>query len=339
MEVAMPFRSARFALLFGTLLVAPFAQMAAAEPDPSLVLERTIPLKGVSGRIDHLAVDLGRNHLFVAELGNNTVDVIDLNSGQTRHRIADLKEPQGVAYTKQGDLLAVANAGDGSVRLFRADDFSPAGTVALGDDADNIRIEPRSGRLIIGYGRGGLAILEPSSRSVVASIKLEAHPEGFQIDPHAQKAFVNVPDARQIAVVDLEARKQIDAWKVPAARANFPMAIDSTAARLATVFRNPAWLVLLDTGTGAVMASLPTCGDSDDVFFDARRRRIYVSCGEGAVDVFQESPAGYRAADRIKTSSGARTSLFVPELDRLFVAARAGLLGSDASILVFRPTP
>ncbi|WP_218578293.1 YncE family protein [Vineibacter terrae] len=335
----MVFRSGGLAFLFGALLAISFGRMTVAEPNPSLVLERTIPLKGVSGRIDHLAVDLGRSRLFVAELGNNTVDVIDLASGQALHRIADLKEPQGVAYTKQGDVLAVANAGDGSVRLFRADDFSAVGTVALGDDADNIRVEPRRGHLIVGYGRGGLAILDSTSRSLVGTISLEAHPEGFQIDPRTQRVLVNVPDARQIAVVDLEARKQIATWKVPAARANFPMAIDGDAARLATVFRNPARLILLDTGTGGVVSSLPTCADSDDVFFDAKRRRIYVSCGEGAVDVFQGSAAGYQAADRIKTSSGARTSLFVPELDRLFVAVRAGLLGSDASILVFRPAP
>ena len=333
----MPLRITTLALLTGTF-VAAFGQTAVSEPSPPLVLEKTIPLKGVSGRIDHLAVDLPRKRLFVAELGNDTVDVIDLNSGQAIHRIGGLKEPQGVAYARQTDLVAVANAGDGSVRLFRADDFAPAGSVALGDDTDNIRVDPRSGQLIVGYGRGGLAIVDPKSRSVIADVKLAAHPEGFQLDPGSRRIFVNVPDARQIAVVDLEARKQIAAWKVPDARANFPMAVDGTAGRLATVFRSPARLVLLDAATGAIAGSLPTCGDSDDVFLDARRHRIYVTCGEGFVDAFQAAPADLRAVSRIRTSWGARTSLFVPELDRLFVAARAGLIGSDASILVFRAT-
>ena len=153
------------------------------------------------------------------------------------------------------------------------------------------------------------------------------------------RIFVNVPDAGQIAVVDLAAARQIAKWTVPGLSANFPLAIDSSGTTIATVFRHPAKLVLLDTKTGAATQQLDTCGDADDVFFDTKRRRIYVSCGAGAVDVFQGDAAGYRSLARVETSSGARTSLFVPELDRLYVAARAGLLGSDAAILVFRPLP
>ena len=117
------------------------------------------------------------------------------------------------------------------------------------------------------------------------------------------------------------------------------MALDGAGALLATVFRSPPRLVLLDTATGAVAASLAVCGDPDDVFFDRKRQRLYVSCGEGVVDTVQQEAGGLHLIARTKTSSGARTSLFVPELDRLFVAARAGLLGSDASILVFRVGP
>ena len=149
---------------------------------------------------------------------------------------------------------------------------------------------------------------------------------------------MNVPDAGQVAVVDLRAARQDASWRVPNEGSNFPMAIDDTGAALAVVFRRPARLVLLDTGSGAVTASLDSCGDADDVFFDAGRRRIYVSCGAGRVDVFQQGGAAYRLAAGIDTSSGARTSLFVPALDRLFVAARA-TSGSAASILVFRPEP
>jgi hypothetical protein len=335
----MPFQHIKLAPVLGIVLAAVLVQMAAAEPDPPLVLERAIALKKVRGRIDHMAVDLGRNRLFVAELGNDSVDVIDVKSGQTIHRIAGLKVPQGVAYTRQGDLVVIANAGDGSIRLYRASDFAPAGTIALGDDSDNIRVDPRDFRLMVGYGHGGLAVIDPVSRSLVAGIKLAAHPEGFQIDPQSNRVFVNIPDARQIAVIDLEAGRQAATWAVSAARANFPMALDSAAKRLATVFRSPARLILLDMATGAVVANLPTCGDADDIFLDAKRHRYYVSCGEGMVEVFEDSPAGYRSAGRIKTSSGARTSFFAPELDRLFVAARAGMLGSDAAILVFRPVP
>ena len=156
-------RSAALLVLLTALLCAlPGLGRAAA---PALVLERTIPLAGVAGRIDHMAIDLTRRRLFIAELGNGSVDVVDLATGRAIHRIADLKEPQGVGYAPAADVLAVASAGDGSVRLFRGADFSPIGTVDLGDDADNVRLDPATGRLIVGFGGGGLATLRRAVRS------------------------------------------------------------------------------------------------------------------------------------------------------------------------------
>jgi DNA-binding beta-propeller fold protein YncE len=304
-----------------------------------LVLERTIPLAGVAGRIDHMAVDLGRKRLFVAELGNNTVDVIDLDSGRTLHRIEGLEEPQGVGYTTREDLLVIASAGDGSVRLFRGKDFSPAGTIDLGDDADNVRVDQQSGQVFVGYGSGGIAALDLSGPAVGTRMKLAAHPEGFQLDANGHRALVNVPDARQVAVMDLTTGNQIATWRFPGLGANFPMALDEAGTLAAVVFRSPPRLVLLDAKSGAVATSIQACGDADDVFFDSKRQRIYISCGEGAVEVMRKDISGYRLVSRIRTASGARTSLFVPELDRLFLAARAGFLGlgSDAAIMVFRP--
>jgi hypothetical protein len=311
----------------------------AAEPLAPLVLERTIALKGVTGRIDHLAADLARKRLFVAELGNGTVDVIDLAAGSVIHRIEGLKDPQGLAYAPAADILAVASAGDGSVRLFRGAELSPAGAVDLGDDADNIRLDARTGNLVVGYGSGGLAVIDPAKASLLRRIPLPAHPEGLQLDPDNRHAFVNVPDARQIAIVDMNAGKQVGSWRLPDLGANFPMAFDVAQATIAVVFRSPARLVIVDVGTGKPTSILKTCGDADDVFFDAKRRRVYVSCGEGAVDAWQRDGSAYRHLGLLKTSSGARTSLFVPDLDRLFVAARAGYfgLGSDAALLVVRP--
>ncbi len=253
--------------------------------------------------------------------------------------MGDLKEPQGVAYADKADVMFVASAGDGSVRIFHADDFKPLGRIDLKKDADNIRIDVRNNNIVVGYGDGGLAIIDPVTRSVIGTIALKGHPEGFQIEPKSGRAFVNVPDAKQIAVVDLDARRQIAEWKVPGAGGNFPMALDSANGVLAAVFRSPSRLLLLDTKIGAISANLPTCGDADDVFFDARRARIYVSCGAGEIAVFQRDGGTYRPLASIPTASGARTSLFVPELDRLFLAVRAGLLGSAASIQIFRPTP
>jgi len=313
------------------------SQPVKAADMPPLVLESTIPLDHVSGRIDHMAVDLGRRRLIVAELGNGSVDVIDLTGSKPLRRIGGLISPQGVAAV--ADRIIVASADDGTVRLFDAVDFAQVGVIALDGDADNIRVVPGSSRVVVGYGKGGIAVIEPATGAKISEFRLAGHPEGFQLHPADGRIFVNVPDARKISVIDGARGAEVASWKPPDLRANFPMAIDQDGARLASVFRQPARLVLFDTATGAVAANVETCGDADDVFFDAARRRIYVSCGEGFVDVYQQDGAMPRRIARVPTSSGARTSLYVPELDRLFVAARSGLLGSSAAILVFHPQP
>lgn len=317
-------------------LAAAMATGWAAEPAP-LVLERKIPLGKVSGRIDHLAVDLDGQRLFVAELGNDSLGVVDLKNGAVR-TIGGLREPQGVGYAAATDTVYVANAKDGSVALFRGAELVPAGRIDLGDDADNVRIDAAAKRVYIGYGGGALAVVDPTSQAKIADIPLKAHPEGFQLDLATSRIFVNLPDARQIAVVDRATGKQVAAWQVPGVGANFPMAVDPDGKRVFSVFRRPARLVALAAKDGAVAANLETCGDSDDVFVDAKRGRIYVSCGEGFIDVFAAAGEGYARIGHLPTASGARTSLFVPALDRLYLAVRASG-GEPPAIWVFRPTP
>ena len=285
---------------------------------PPLVLEATIPLEAVAGRIDHMAIDLDKRRLVVAELGNDTVDVIDLETRRAIGRIKGLHEPQGVADA--GGIITVANGGDGSVAFFRASDSAPLGSTNLGEDADNVRMDAHTDRLLVGYGHGALAIIDPVTRLKVADVPLAAHPEGFQITRDGSNAFVNIPDANQIAVV--AAGHQIASWSVPHLGSNFPLALDATERTIAVVFRSPPRLVSLDAQSGAIRANVATCSDADDVFFDAALSRIYVNCGEGAVDVFDRGQGELRRLIRIETASGARTALFVPELGRLFVAAR-----------------
>jgi hypothetical protein len=183
-----------------------------------------------------------------------------------------------------------------------------------------------------------LAIIDPASQTKIGDIKLSAHPEGFQTAAATGLAFVNVPEAHQIAVADLNTRQLVASWRMPE-HANFPMALDHRAGLLATVFRNPPQIALIDIRTGRVAGSHPACGDADDIFFDERRQRIYVSCGSGEVATLVQEGAGYRTMTPTKTARGARTSLFVAELDRLFVAKPAGLLGGDAALLIYRPSP
>lgn len=328
-------KSAAVGLLLASAGLALSSTVCAAELPP-LVLEAKIALGNVSGRIDHFAIDLARQRLFVAELGNNSVGVVDLKERKLLRRITGLKEPQGVGYVASTDTLYVANAGDGSVRLFQGTDLSPAGRIDLGDDADNIRIDTRANRLFIGYGKGAIAIIDPVKRTKIGDVQLAAHPEGFQLDGAGTKIFVNVPDARHIAVVDLLLGKVAKTLPMNDARSNFPMAIDHERGRVLSVFRNPPKLVALSAGDGAVLSGVTICSDADDVFVDSKRRRVYVSCGEGFIDVFETKESGYSQIAHLSTAAGARTSLWVPEVDRLFLAVRA--TGAEApAIWVFRP--
>ncbi len=309
-------------------------RMAAAQSNgvAPLQLEAKIPLGNVRGRIDHMAVDIGRRRLFVAELGNDTVGIIDLDQRQTVKMLEHLKEPQGVGYFAATDTLFVANGGDGSVRLFQGADYKPSSKIDLGSDADNLRVDQASGQVVVGYGSGALALIDATARSKIADIRLQAHPESFQLNPRADRAYVNVPNARSIATVDLAARKQIANWPTGGATGNFPMALDD-AGRVLVMFRNPPKLGVFNMRDGSAVAAVDACGDSDDVFVDTKRRRIYASCGSGALDIFDAQT--YQQVARVPTASGARTSLFVPEMDRLFLAVRAAAK-QPAAIWVFQ---
>jgi prepilin-type processing-associated H-X9-DG protein len=319
-------------------ILTPTAAPAQAAAPEALQIETKIALGQVNGRIDHMAIDLARGRLFVAELGNDTVAVVDVKSNQVVQVIAGLKEPQGVGYVPSTDTLYVANARDGSVQLFRGERYTPNEAILLGSDPDNIRFEAATGELLIGYGGGGLAIIDPVSVSKVADIPLPGHPESFQRAREPERVYVNIPDARMIAVLDPATGKMTARWRTQGLGGNFAMALDESAHEVIVAFRHPAKLAAFAMADGHVGASADACGDIDDVFVDAKRQRIYASCGEGFVDVLDKASAPWRRLARVRTVAGARTSLFVPQLDRLFVAVRAS--GSEpAAIWVLRPTP
>jgi DNA-binding beta-propeller fold protein YncE len=308
---------------------------APAKAIPELNLEGTIPLGIVNGRIDHLAFDPGRNRLFVAELGNNTVAVVDTQSKKLETRLTGFNEPQGIGFVPQSDLVFIANGGNGVVDMRRGSDLSLLKQIALGSDADNIRVDG-SGQVLIGYGDGAIAVLDAATGEKRAGIALAAHPESFQIDPQSGRLFVNEPKAFRITVIDRGAGKETARWGASGAASNFPMAFDAEGQRLFVAFRLPALLTAFDTKTGELIAKDATCGDADDIFYDRIRKRVYVICGDGSLAVLDASGTKLRELSRLATRSGARTGLYAPEPGLLFVAAPQR--GTDqAEILVYRP--
>jgi DNA-binding beta-propeller fold protein YncE len=300
--------------------------------------EAKIPLGEVRGRIDHMAIDLVRQRLFVAELGNDTVGIVDLKKRELIQTISGLSAPQGLGYVPAMDALYVANAGDGSVRVFAGADYAAAGRIDLGEDADNIRVDSAANQILVGYGSGGLVAIDARTFQRIADIPLPVHPEGFQLDSASGQVFVNLPKAHAIAVVDRRSGNLASNWSIAIPGDNFPMALRRDAGQVLTVFRNPAKLGVFSTKDGALVSSLDVCGDADDLFVDPKRHRVYVSCGDGFLDVLEAEGGAYERIAHIPTVFGARTSLFVPELDRLLLAVRAEA-GQPASIWVFRPTP
>jgi DNA-binding beta-propeller fold protein YncE len=310
----------------------------AQEPVLPLKLEKTIPLDHVKGRIDHLAIDLQGQRLFVAALGNDTVDVIDLKAGKRTQTLSGFSEPQGIFYVREFDKLFIANGSDGTCRILDGHSFKTTGTVELGSDADNVRYDEKAKRIYVGYGDGALAAIDAKTGAKVADIKLAAHPESFRLETNGMRIFVNVPGADQIAVVDREKKAVIKTWPLKEAKSNFPMILDEPNHRLFVGCRHPSRLLAVDTANGKTVDSVEISGDTDDLFYDAARKQIYVSCGAGSLDVVKiDGLNKLQTPERIPTVSGARTSFFSPEHDELYLAVRAGLVSGGAVIRVYNP--
>jgi YVTN family beta-propeller protein len=301
----------------------------------SLSLFQTISLPGVKGRIDHIDMDLKSGVVYIAALGNNTVEVVDLKSGKVTGTITGLDEPQGLAYIARHKEIFVANGGTGECDFYDAGTYKKTATIKLTDDADDVRYDAGADRIYVGYGSGGIAIIDAGSHKLVAGIPLPAHPESFQLDVKAGKLWVNLPGAAMIGVIDLGQLKLSAKWPELFPRSNFPMAYDDEQHRLMVGYRLPARLVVYDSETGGEIFSAPMIGDADDLYWDKENKSIYISGGSGAVNIFKRTNGIYRQTANIKTRDGARTSLLVPESGLLLIGARAEG-GQNAALMVYK---
>ena len=323
-------------------LVGGIVGLVSAEPlapaPPPLSDVQVIALPGVERRIDHFAVDPVGKRLFVAALGNGTLEVLDLDAGKRITSLRGLKEPQGVAHLPSVHRIVVAMRG-GAVAAFDDEHYQRTATLPNLGDADNLRYDAAAGQLYVGYGEGALGVIDPSSWKLVASIPVGGHPESFRLEEKGPRIFVNVPDVREVLVVDRGTRSIVMHVPLGGASSNYPMSLDEGGRRLFVGVRRPAQLLVFDTASGKRLAAVPCVGDTDDLFYDARRDRVYVIGGEGYVDVFDASAAGkYDRLARLATRAGARTGLWSAELDRLFVAWPSRN-GHAAEVHVLRASP
>ena len=297
-----------------------YASVHAVSGQAPMALVGTIELPKVEGRIDHLAIDLAARRLYVAALGNNSVEVVDLELRLDLKSVPGFREPQGVAVMAGLKRVAIANGQGDGVQLIDANDYRVRTAVRLGDDSDNVRYDAAANLLFVGFGGGALASIDPATGTVHGQVKLAGHPESFQLEQRGPRIFVNVPDANQLAVVDRRSMTVVATWPLVGARANYPMALDEANHRLFVGCRSPAKVLVFDITTGKESSRFDIVGDTDDLFYDAARKRLYVTGGEGYLDVFQDEAGRFSRAARVATGAGARTSLYVAEQSRLYVA-------------------
>jgi YVTN family beta-propeller protein len=314
-------------------------------PTP-LKLVQTIELPGVTGRIDHMAMDVKGKRLFVAALGNKTVEVIDLAAGKVIHTINGLKEPQGIFYTPESNLLFVADGQLDTCRIYKGSTYELVRSETALQDADNIRYDTAHAAIYgtplveVGYGSGtasGLRALDSLDGKPLMEIPLGGHPEAFEVA--GRRIFVNVPTAGYIAVADTGRRRVMDKWPVQGFKDFFPMAVDETNQRLFIGSRTPPALLVFDTKSGKMLTSVEAVGDTDDLTYDTAHKRLYMTGGDGMIAIFEQRDADhYALVTKMPSSPGARTSLFVPELNRFYIAAPSNA-GKPAKVLVYEAQP
>jgi DNA-binding beta-propeller fold protein YncE len=327
-----------------TVLVLSFVALSqdpssASERAPLLLVQQ-IPLPNVGGRIDHFTFDGKRKRVIGAALGNNTVEVVDTFAGRDIHSIAGAADPQGVDFVGEVNKLFVANGTDGKLRIYDGDSFKLLNSVDIGEDADNVRYDPAERKIYVAFGgdeAGGIAALDAATGKRLEDVaKLDAHPESFQIATSKPVIYANIATKAKVVLIDRNTHKVTD-WPLKSGKSNYPMALDEADHRIFVVTRRPAKLVVIDTETGATVASVPCVNDADDVYYDTGRKRIYVPGGEGFLSVIQQTDADhYQALAKIPTTIGARTGLWYEKRDRFYLAVPASSK-EGAALWVYAP--
>ncbi len=310
-----------------------------------LQLVATVRLPHVRGRIDHFSVDVSGRRLFISALGNQTVEVVDIRNEKWLQSVPGVRQPQGEYYAAGLHKLFTADGLGGDVRVYRGSDLRLLTTVklALGPDAE--AYDPVTRLLYVGYGGGAagvnygeVGIINAVTDKHVGDIRTGAHPGTILVGQPGREIFITVPKTHQISQIDARTGRIAATW-LSKAGSPVSLALDRKDHRLFVGTRNPAGIEVFDSRTHRFVASLPSVGLMDGLFYDALHHRIYASGGQGYVAVYRQlSPNRYREIAKIPTGPNARTSLWVRQLDRYYVAVpESGARG--ARVLVFQPAP
>jgi DNA-binding beta-propeller fold protein YncE len=333
----------RLALAVPMLAVPTDASLAEDSALPPLEHVQTIALKGPAGGLDHLAIDSRRGRLFVANTSNNSLDIVDLKAGMLLRQVPGQGRIRGIAYAPDLDRVFVGNGTGGVFNALDGQDYALLKSLPLGDDADNVRYNPATRRIYVVHADEELAVIEADGYATRSPIPLPKSLGAFQLEAGRPRMYVNAKAAGLVVAIDTRKDEIIGRFPVAPAGVNAALAIDEPNHRLFVGCRRDPSLVVMDSDTGRVVARVPIPGDVDDLYHDAKRRRIYASCGDGAIAVIRQDDADrYEALATIRTVPGARTSLFDAEAGRLFLAVprRADRPGQEnPEVWVYRARP
>jgi DNA-binding beta-propeller fold protein YncE len=311
------------------MTVALYALTMKAQENLPLKLIATTPMPGFTGDFDHFGLDLKGNRLFLASEDQKTVEVFDLRTGERIHSIRGFGQPLTMAYLPQSDRLVVTDGGDtDAVELVDCKDYKIINTLKLGQGVDHSAYNPLNKYFYVENGGGPdgkthvLSIINTNSFKQVGEVAgLPGNSnEGMVIDHEGKKLYVNLTGTDEIGVIDLNTRQLIARWPLPEAHVAHAIALDEPNHRLFTATRKPPQLIVFRTDTGKVVATVPCVGMNSDMSLDVANKRIYVTGSETASVFVQRDADHYEHIVEVPTAYRAKSSIFVPELKRLYVA-------------------
>jgi DNA-binding beta-propeller fold protein YncE len=323
-------------------------EKAAPVPPAPLTLTHTVELPGITGDFDHLAIDLKGQRLFLAGEDHKTLEIIDLKTNQSLRSLSGFGTPHSILYLPEKDELYVADGDDGAIKILSGSDYQVVRRIKLLKGADSIGFDADARQLFVVSGGKDVPLdysilfrVDLVSEKPTGQVRFDSnHVEAMALDRAGSRLFINDSAKNQVAVIDRKTMKETGRWTVGVAQENSPMAFDEAAKRLFIVCRKPATLVVMDSDTGAVVASFPAAARADEVAFDRDNHRIYVPGGEGFISVFSQVDANhYSLTSKVPSALGAKTALLVPQVHKFFVAVSPGETKEVAKVLIYDVAP
>lgn len=309
-------------------LIFALALATVAEENSPLKLVATTPLPGFSGDFDHFALDLNGKRLFLTAEDHKTVDVFDLE-GKHIHSITGFGQPHAALFLPESNKLIVTDGDDdfGRVELVSGENYKILSTIKLPNGVDSAVFDPTSQYYYVASGGEEsakthmLSIIDTKTFKQVGNITLPGNEsEAMAVDKEGKEMYVSLRATNEVGVVDLAKRRVVARWPIPEATTANSLVLDEVNHRVFVATRKPPKLFVFDTGTGKVVTSLPCAPLHDDMWFDAARKRIYVT-GSETTSVFEQKDADhYTHLADVPTGFRAKTSILVPELNRLYIA-------------------